>query len=470
MPSINGAGNALTPLWQYPAANAGYLAPIQASPVVAAGTSPGHASDTVYVCTMDGRILALTGNGVLAWETDVSNPISAAPVLEKDPADGQTYLLAADAGGGIHLINGGSGAVHAGWPTAYLNELFTTSPAVSAEHQAYLIGEKSGNVYKIDLTQQNKITAPTWQSNNPYSVGMAVQPVTPNGYYYICTACTAPGTSGNTPPTWPTTVGTPVTDGFVTWNTVASYPPALTTQNGLWYQPSPVFDASANVLALSATLTPTFGTDTTQQVLFGFAGSVPAWQPLIAYTVGTVVQPTTSNGFYYTCTVAGTSGAAPPTWPITLGGQVTDGTVIWTAINGASIAYITLSDAASPAQLKAHDRRRDGHAIGVYAAGRHVVGKRRPGGARRAAIDHDQWRDDHHRIFSPAGCAGNFTGGFTSLGSDSVARHWPISILSWRKAGTAFTVTPSNVTLFTENTPAVPAVPAIPAILTRRSR
>lgn len=62
-----------------------------------------------------------------------------------------------------------------------------------------------------------------------------------------------------------------------------------------------------------------------------------AWQATTAYTYreprdaasGSVVRPTSQNGYHYKCTVAGTSGASEPTWPTTPGGTVVDGTVTW---------------------------------------------------------------------------------------------------------------------------------------------
>ena len=56
-----------------------------------------------------------------------------------------------------------------------------------------------------------------------------------------------------------------------------------------------------------------------------------AWVANTAYALGDIVVPTTLNGYWYECTTAGTSHATTePTWPTTVGGTVTDGTVTWT--------------------------------------------------------------------------------------------------------------------------------------------
>jgi len=48
-------------------------------------------------------------------------------------------------------------------------------------------------------------------------------------------------------------------------------------------------------------------------------------------SIGTVVRPTTHNGYVYECTTAGTSsGTEPTTWTTTVGGTVTDNDVVFT--------------------------------------------------------------------------------------------------------------------------------------------
>lgn len=70
--------------------------------------------------------------------------------------------------------------------------------------------------------------------------------------------------------------------------------------------------------------------DTPLTLVWMREGNPSAWQASTAYAVGDVVQPTTSNGFKYECTAAGTTGAGEPTWPTTKGNTVVDGGVTWT--------------------------------------------------------------------------------------------------------------------------------------------
>lgn len=52
-----------------------------------------------------------------------------------------------------------------------------------------------------------------------------------------------------------------------------------------------------------------------------------AWTPSTPLLVGAIVQPTASNGRYYVVTIAGTTGATEPTWPLNpKGATVASGT------------------------------------------------------------------------------------------------------------------------------------------------
>jgi hypothetical protein len=60
-----------------------------------------------------------------------------------------------------------------------------------------------------------------------------------------------------------------------------------------------------------------------------------------AYALGVYITPATPNGFYYKATAAGTSGGSPPTYPTTIGGTVTDGTVTWTCAGKTTLVADT---------------------------------------------------------------------------------------------------------------------------------
>lgn len=59
------------------------------------------------------------------------------------------------------------------------------------------------------------------------------------------------------------------------------------------------------------------------------------WQSSTAHSIGDVVQAFTDQGtgFFFRCTVTGTTGAVEPFWPTIIGNTVQDGTVTWMAVS-----------------------------------------------------------------------------------------------------------------------------------------
>lgn len=66
----------------------------------------------------------------------------------------------------------------------------------------------------------------SWASSTAYSVGAVVRPSTANGYIYQAVVA---GTSGSSAPSFPTTIGTTVTDSGVTWLNIGTSVTVLST-------------------------------------------------------------------------------------------------------------------------------------------------------------------------------------------------------------------------------------------------
>jgi hypothetical protein len=69
-----------------------------------------------------------------------------------------------------------------------------------------------------------------------------------------------------------------------------------------------------------------------------------------AYALNAYVLPATPNGYIYKATTAGTSGGTIPTYPTTLGGTVTDGTVVWTCV-GKTALVVDVDYTVGPAGI-----------------------------------------------------------------------------------------------------------------------
>lgn len=79
-----------------------------------------------------------------------------------------------------------------------------------------LEAQSNPGIDQVTLTPTDIL--PEWIASNPYSLGNTAEPTVDNTYRYVVTTA---GTSAASEPTWPTSIGSTVVDGTVTWTCVA---------------------------------------------------------------------------------------------------------------------------------------------------------------------------------------------------------------------------------------------------------
>lgn len=75
---------------------------------------------------------------------------------------------------------------------------------------AYIVAEYSGSTFRHHYLDDPG----EWEASTAYSLADFRRPTTENGFRYECTTA---GTSDSSEPTWPTTIGTTVSDGTAVW-------------------------------------------------------------------------------------------------------------------------------------------------------------------------------------------------------------------------------------------------------------
>jgi len=192
-------------------------------------------------------------------------------------------------------------------------------------------------------TPFSAIRLPGWHATTAFVLGQQILDVNGN-----LQRVTTAGTSGATPPAWPTTLNATIVDGTVTWMLVATGVGVVPS-----WSPSHAFSvgnqivlANGNVFVVTVAGTSgaappvwptvvgaTVGDNTVTWKLIptGTGSLFPAWSSSQAFAVGAEILD--SNGNLQRVTVAGTSGTTPPAWSNTIGATTTDGGVTWTLVS-----------------------------------------------------------------------------------------------------------------------------------------
>ena len=108
-----------------------------------------------------------------------------------------------------------------------------------------------------------------------------------------------------------------------------------------------------------------YGLSTQQLDPYGQKPLGAAWLKSTAYLVGEYVQPTAAggNGHLYRCSVAGTTLATEPSWPLTENATVTDGGVTWEELTPVLVNRLPAPNSPQPNRVPSG---------GAFAAGRDV--------------------------------------------------------------------------------------------------
>lgn len=136
-----------------------------------------------------------------------------------------------------------------------------------------------GGTYGIRLSNVEKALL-RWTASTILEVGDKRIPTsTPTYYYTVSSISGSTAKTGSSEPNWPTSVGSTVVDGDITWTCSSSYVGALKWTTG-------------------------------------------------TKTIGSFITPTTENSLYYKVTTGGTA-TAEPTWPTVIGETITQNGVVY---------------------------------------------------------------------------------------------------------------------------------------------
>ena len=124
-------------------------------------------------------------------------------------------------------------------PNLATDQFWSTPQANEVTGTGYSAGGATVSSPTLTTTAANS-WGTTWVTATAKVLGQIIKPVTGNTYLY---AVVVAGTTGGSEPTWPTTVGTTVTDGGVTWLNIGKDVTVFTTAT------PPSWNASGGSLA-----------------------------------------------------------------------------------------------------------------------------------------------------------------------------------------------------------------------------
>ncbi len=206
----------------------------------------------------------------------------------------------------------------------------------------------------VGLTYCKEHTTLLWENSLAIKPNQQLMPSIPNNYIYTCisaiegyTHSSTYGLSDSGEPTWPTTLGEQVTDFQIVWEAIAhSGVPDIweadteynqntiiqpTVFNGFMYIPAEFNTEPVWPVVIGSTIIDgDLEWECTETIFLG-GYYAPIWKGDQEQIIGDYIIPSLDIGFFYRCSVAGiTDIDTEPTWPMTIGNTVVDGTVTWT--------------------------------------------------------------------------------------------------------------------------------------------
>ena len=160
-----------------------------------------------------------------------------------------------------------------------------------------------------------------WATGIAVTTGTYVSPTTPNGHIYVCTTA---GTTGSTEPTWPTGVGSTVTDGStLVWTEATeyllgintTYPPVEVSGGGYARSPSAGLAQGTTDWTSAAASPDNMGYQTSNAVAITYPAATANWGLVVGWELFTA--STGGDGLYvgllttYQNVVSGNTGSVP---------------------------------------------------------------------------------------------------------------------------------------------------------------